>query len=52
MESDTQPDKQTVLAKWKQKYGNDLDESTLEIEPLKDMDAGKLRADGVEVSKI
>src|SRR5262245_18163000 len=37
MESDTQPDKQTVLEKWKQKYGNDLDESTLEIVPLKDM---------------
>jgi hypothetical protein len=34
------------------KYGDDVDESTLEIEPLKDMDADKLRADGVEVSKI
>jgi hypothetical protein len=26
--------------------------STLEIEPLKDMDANKLRAGGLEVSKI
>jgi hypothetical protein len=52
MESDTQPDNQIVLKKWKQKYGDDVDESTLEIEPLKDMDADKLRADGVEVSKI
>ena len=51
MESDTQPDSQTVLKKWKQKYG-DVDESTLEIEPLKDMDADKLRVDGMEVSKI
>ena len=33
-------------------YGDDVDESTLEIEPLKDMDADKLRADGMEVSKI
>ena len=38
--------------KWKQKYGDDVDESTLEIEPLKDMDADKLRAGGLEVSKI
>jgi hypothetical protein len=52
MESDTQPDNQTVLKKWKQKYGDDVDESTLEIEPLKDMDADKLRAGGLEVSKI
>jgi hypothetical protein len=53
MESGTQPDNQTVLVeKWKQKYGNDVDESTLEIEPLKDMDADKLRAGGLEVSKI
>jgi hypothetical protein len=52
MESDTQPDKQTVLKKWKQKYGDDVDESTLEIEPLKDMDVDKLRAGGLEVSKI
>ena len=46
MESDTQPDNQTVREKWKQKYGDDVDESTLEIEPLKDMDADKLRAGG------
>jgi hypothetical protein len=52
MESDTQPDNQTVLKKWKQKYGDDVDESTLEIEPLKEMDADKLRAGGLEVSKI
>ena len=52
MESDTQPDNQTVLKKWKQKYGDDVDESTLEIAPLKDMDADKLRAGGLEVSKI
>jgi threonine synthase len=52
MESDTQPDNQTVLNKWKQKYGDDVDENTLEIEPLKDMDADKLRAGGLEVSKI
>jgi hypothetical protein len=52
MESDTPPDNQTVLKKWKEKYGDDVDESTLEIEPLKDMDADKLRADGMEVSKI
>jgi hypothetical protein len=52
MESDTQPDNQTVLEKWKQKYGDDVDESTLEIEPLKDMDADKLRSGGLEVSKI
>src|SRR4030095_10054154 len=32
MESDTQPDNQTVLEKWKQKYGDDVDESTV---PLK-----------------
>ena len=51
-ESDTQPDNQTVLNKWKQKYGDDVDESTLEIEPLKEMDADKLRAGGLEVSKI
>ena len=25
MESDTQPDNQTVLKKWKQKYGDDVD---------------------------
>ena len=52
MESDTPPDKQTVLTKWRQKYGDDVDESTLEIEPLKNVDADKLRADGMEVSKI
>ena len=52
MESDTQPDNQSVLKKWKQKYGDDVDESTLEIEPLKHMDADKLRADGMEISKI
>ena len=52
MESDTQPDNQTVLKKWKEKYGDDVDESTLEIEPLKDMNADKLRVGGLEVSKI
>jgi hypothetical protein len=52
MESDTPPDNQTVLKKWKEKYGDDVDENTLEIEPLKDIDADKLRADGMEVSKI
>jgi hypothetical protein len=52
MESDTQPDNQTVLKKWKQKYGEDIDESTLEIEPVQDMDADKLRAGGLEVTKI
>jgi hypothetical protein len=51
MESDTPPDNQTVLKKWKEKYG-DVDESTLEITPLEGMDADKLRADGMEVSKI
>jgi len=52
MESNTQPDNQIVLKKWKQKYGDDVDESTLEIAALKDMDADKLRAGGLEVSKI
>ena len=52
MESDTQPDNQTVLKKWKQKYGDDVDESTLEIKLLEEMDANKLRESGLEVSKI
>ena len=39
MESDTRPDNQTVLKKWKQKYGDDVD----------NFSSGKIAVDATQV---